>query len=115
MISLVAAWSFAPGGWVAEWSNAHAWKACLPKGNQGSNPCPSAPAERTLSVLGRSPGQYLNVLADLDDARTREHSAKIRAGVDQAIPSQDGTRIDHGVATDLRSISHDRAEFSEAR
>ena len=29
-------------GWVAEWSNAHAWKACLPKGNQGSNPCPSA-------------------------------------------------------------------------
>src|ERR1700719_3801138 len=30
-------------GWVAEWSNAHAWKACLPKGNQGSNPCPSVP------------------------------------------------------------------------
>jgi hypothetical protein len=29
-------------GWVAEWSNAHAWKACLPQGNQGSNPCPSA-------------------------------------------------------------------------
>ena len=26
---------------MAEWSNAHAWKACLPKGNQGSNPCPS--------------------------------------------------------------------------
>src|ERR1700730_3582527 len=38
----VAALSFAPLGWVAEWSNAHAWKACLPKGNQGSNPCPSA-------------------------------------------------------------------------
>ena len=27
---------------MAEWSNAHAWKACLPQGNQGSNPCPSA-------------------------------------------------------------------------
>src|SRR5207249_7233371 len=30
-------------GWVAEWSNAHAWKACLPQGNEGSNPSPSAP------------------------------------------------------------------------
>lgn len=29
-------------GWVAEWSNAHAWKACLPQGNAGSNPAPSA-------------------------------------------------------------------------
>src|SRR5207302_314005 len=32
-----------PRGWVAEWSNAHAWKACLPQGNGGSNPPPSAP------------------------------------------------------------------------
>lgn len=39
-------------GWVAEWSNAHAWKACLPQGNQGSNPCPSAIAlVRLLAVL----------------------------------------------------------------
>ena len=30
-------------GWVAEWSIAHAWKACLPQGNGGSNPPPSAP------------------------------------------------------------------------
>ena len=30
-------------GWVAERSIAHAWKACLPKGNGGSNPPPSAP------------------------------------------------------------------------
>lgn len=37
-------------GWVAEWSNAHAWKACLPKGNQGSNPCPSAGAVRLLGL-----------------------------------------------------------------
>ena len=27
-------------GWVAEWSNAHAWKACLPKGNQGFESLP---------------------------------------------------------------------------
>ena len=29
-------------GGVAEWLKAHAWKACLPKGNAGSNPAPSA-------------------------------------------------------------------------
>ena len=29
-------------GWVAEWSIAHAWKACIPKGIGGSNPPPSA-------------------------------------------------------------------------
>ncbi len=38
-------------GWVAEWSNAHAWKACLPQGNQGSNPCPSARRPRALISL----------------------------------------------------------------
>ena len=27
---------------MAEWLKAHAWKACLPKGNAGSNPAPSA-------------------------------------------------------------------------
>ena len=29
-------------GEVAEWSNAHAWRACGSKGLQGSNPCLSA-------------------------------------------------------------------------
>jgi hypothetical protein len=29
-------------GEVAEWSKAHAWKACKPKGFQGSNPCLTA-------------------------------------------------------------------------
>ena len=29
-------------GEMAEWLKAHAWKACLPQGNQGSNPCLSA-------------------------------------------------------------------------
>ena len=29
-------------GGVAEWLKAHAWKACLLKGNAGSNPAPSA-------------------------------------------------------------------------
>ncbi len=29
-------------GWVTEWSIVHAWKACVPKGTEGSNPSPSA-------------------------------------------------------------------------
>src|SRR5438552_1380715 len=36
-------------GEMAEWLKAHAWKACLPKGNVGSNPSLSA-----LSVNSRS-------------------------------------------------------------
>ena len=35
--------SFAPGGEMAEWLKAHAWKACiLQKGIEGSNPSLSA-------------------------------------------------------------------------
>ncbi len=33
---------FSAYGWVAEWSIAHAWKACILKGIGGSNPPPSA-------------------------------------------------------------------------
>jgi hypothetical protein len=29
-------------GEMAEWLKAHAWKACIPQGIQGSNPCLSA-------------------------------------------------------------------------
>ena len=32
----------APSGEMAEWLKAHAWKACIPQGIQGSNPCLSA-------------------------------------------------------------------------
>ena len=47
-------------GWVAEWSIAHAWKACLPKGNGGSNPPPSAALiVRTLRLQsGRAKGSH---------------------------------------------------------
>ena len=31
-----------PSGEMAEWLKAHAWKACIPQGIQGSNPCLSA-------------------------------------------------------------------------
>jgi hypothetical protein len=34
--------SRAPPGWVPERSIGHAWKACVPKGTEGSNPSPSA-------------------------------------------------------------------------
>ena len=69
-------------GWVAEWSNAHAWKACLPKGNQGSNPCPSATCTAVSNLIywrRRPPCQYLKVLAKLHDAGTGQDAAKIRA------------------------------------
>ena len=37
-------------GGVAEWLKAHAWKACLPKGNAGSNPAPSATRRSNKSL-----------------------------------------------------------------
>src|SRR5580704_12184210 len=35
-------------GEMAEWLKAHAWKACIPQGIQGSNPCLSAIASLYL-------------------------------------------------------------------
>ncbi len=43
-------------GRVAEWSIAHAWKACLPKGNVGSNPPPSAIFSRNAKKSGQNAG-----------------------------------------------------------
>ena len=37
-------------GWVAEWSNAHAWKACVQQCTEGSNPSPSATCRRQLEA-----------------------------------------------------------------
>ena len=36
---------------MAEWLKAHAWKACIPQGIQGSNPCLSATPSLLLSKL----------------------------------------------------------------
>jgi hypothetical protein len=47
-------------GEMAEWLKAHAWKACIPQGIQGSNPCLSA-----ISFL--SPQK----ISDLDAKRHR--------------------------------------------
>jgi hypothetical protein len=39
---------------MAEWLKAHAWKACIPQGIQGSNPCLSAtPFPKYLEKLMR--------------------------------------------------------------
>ena len=38
---------FAKHGEMSEWSNVHAWKACIPKGIGGSNPLLSAKARKT--------------------------------------------------------------------
>ena len=36
-------------GEMAEWLKAHAWKACIPQGIQGSNPCLSATSQSNLN------------------------------------------------------------------
>ena len=41
-------------GEMAEWLKAHAWKACIPQGIQGSNPCLSATLESMVYVEHRS-------------------------------------------------------------
>ncbi len=43
-------WRASFGG-MAEWLKAHAWKACLPNGNEGSNPSPSS---KTFKVVAMS-------------------------------------------------------------
>ena len=122
-------------GWVAEWSNAHAWKACLPKGNQGSNPCPSAPSlfraalDRCVEARGRcinrssahrlrfnrAPRQHLEILAKLYDAGIRQDAPKIRAWINKTIATQNRTRINHRVTSNLRPVADNRAEFRQAR
>src|SRR5947209_19618174 len=41
-----------PSGWVTEWSIVHAWKACVLKGTEGSNPSPSA--RESSSAISRA-------------------------------------------------------------
>src|SRR4030095_6539664 len=53
-------------------------------------------------------------LPQLDHAAVRKNTAKIHTWINHAIAADDGTGIDHCVATDLCSIANDRAEFSEA-
>src|ERR1700743_554491 len=40
-------------GEMAEWLKAHAWKACIPQGIQGSNPCLSAIQNQRVTNLLR--------------------------------------------------------------
>jgi hypothetical protein len=47
---------------MAEWLKAHAWKACIPQGIQGSNPCLSATLESTTYVEHSLLKCYLNTL-----------------------------------------------------
>ena len=60
-------------GWVAEWSIAHAWKACLPQGNGGSNPPPSAiliiTGLRAASRLGNNAAHNKCAVAADDKSR----------------------------------------------
>jgi hypothetical protein len=38
-------------GEMAEWLKAHAWKACIPQGIQGSNPCLSAITSKLFGII----------------------------------------------------------------
>src|SRR5574344_1948530 len=42
-------WRASYGG-MAEWLKAHAWKACLPNRNEGSNPSPSSKTMKAFSA-----------------------------------------------------------------
>ena len=53
---------------MAEWLKAHAWKACIPQGIQGSNPCLSA-TDLHLGLPGCEGRRA--VLAELDLERIR--------------------------------------------
>jgi hypothetical protein len=42
VVNVLVSESWLSAGEMAEWLKAHAWKACIPQGIQGSNPCLSA-------------------------------------------------------------------------
>src|SRR5947199_2885048 len=56
----------------------------------------------------------LQFLPQFDHAPVWENTAKVYAGINHAIAADHRARIDHCVATDLRTIANNRAEFSEA-
>jgi hypothetical protein len=92
-------------GWVTEWLIVHAWKACVPKGTGGSNPPPSAFDSLTFF-------QHLQLLSQFDHAAVRQDAAEVHGRINHAVASDHRTWIDHSIATDLRPIANDRAEFS---
>jgi hypothetical protein len=64
-------------GEMAEWLKAHAWKACIPQGIQGSNPCLSAiflghfasVTDHVQSEWSGAEWRWLDLWADLPGSR----------------------------------------------
>src|SRR6266513_1620201 len=84
----------------------------------GSNPLhprltSSACSLPLLVRLTRPLFDDLQFLPQLDHAAVRKNPAKVYAGINHAIATDDRAGIDHCVATDFRSIANDCAEFSE--
>lgn len=63
---------------MAEWLKAHAWKACIPQGIQGSNPCLSAtPVHLVLNVMGPS-YRLLGSYCGCEQVSVGEHGSPLR-------------------------------------
>ena len=71
---------------MAEWLKAHAWKACIPQGIQGSNPCLSANQSAHPKHMNRLL-PILFLLAVLSGERARAESGQVAPHEEQQVES----------------------------
>ena len=104
-------------GWVAEWSIAHAWKACVPQGTGGSNPPPSGCFFATCA--GRFPARprtltatkSLGPTSELRPARVLGASPKVANPKERGHPARWWTKR----ARRPRSFEEAHLQLSELR
>src|SRR5207237_7811236 len=81
-----------PSGWVTEWSIVHAWKACVPKGTEGSNPSPSASSISCSCSILLFPKiaslQNLKLLTQLDYVSLGQNAPEIHVRINQTIATE---------------------------
>jgi hypothetical protein len=88
---------------MAEWLKAHAWKACLPQGNVGSNPTLSAIIESIIywQILGFS-GQFGVETPAGEMALPRPKKSYER---DELVASRLGRQIKHIALENISALS----------
>ena len=86
------------------------------KSGSGRSRTPIAPIRRVpeFYVSLVTPAQHLGRLPHFDDAVARQHAAKIRPRINNAIAPNNGTGIEDRVASDFGTISDYRTKFSQA-